>query len=170
MNLLTSNDFVYMPTNRILHYTSNKFQIVQGLNYGNQDSIVKLYGDYKILHTVCQNEMFPEKISDQEYHFNLIGGQHYWIVGNISMFSNNDKFNDPYVTVYFKYVNLNNSSGDPEQSRSITVHTSNSKQATQYVNVNFETSWSANGYISVYIVTDDIIDIHALQCFNFTTA
>ena len=167
MNLLTSNNFVKMPTNTILHYTSNKFQIVTPLNYGNQDSIVKLYGDYKILHTVFQSEIFPEKISDQEYHFNLIGGQHYWIVGNVSMFSNNDKFNDPYVTVYFKYKS---NTSDPEQSGSITVHTSNSKQATQYVNVNFETSWSGNGYISVYIVTDDIIDIHALQCFNFTTA
>lgn len=53
MNLLTSNDSVLIPTNTILHYTSNKFQIVTPLNYGNQDSIVKLYGDYRILHTVC---------------------------------------------------------------------------------------------------------------------
>lgn len=169
MNLLTSNDFVYMPTNRILHYTSNKFQIVSDINYGKQNSIVKLYGDNNILHTVCQSEMFPEKISDQEYHFNLIGGQNYWIVGNVSIFSNNDNLLISTVTVYFKYVNLNNI-GDPEQSRSIIVNVNNSKQATQYVNVNFETAWSKNGYISVYIVTDDIIDVHALQCFNFTTA
>lgn len=168
MNLLTSNDSVKMPTNTILHYTSNKFQIVQGLNYGRQDSILKLYGDYKILHTVCQNEMFPEKISDQEYRFKLIGGQNYWIVGNISIFSNNGNFNVTTVTVYFKYVVLNDS--NKEQSRSMIVRVNNSKQATQYVNVNFETDWNANGYISVYIVTDDIIDVNALQCFNFTTA
>lgn len=168
MNLLTSNDSVLIPTNTILHYTSNKFQIVTPLNYGNQDSIVKLYGDYRILHTVCQSEIFPEKISDQEYHFNLIGGQNYWIVGNVSIFSNNDKFNDSTRTVHFKYVNLNNT--DKDQSKSILVNITNTKQATQYVNVNFETDWSPNGYISVYIVTDDIIDVHALQCFNFTTA
>ena len=33
----------------------------------------------------------------------------------------------------------------------------------------FDTAWTGNGYISVYVENEDVvIDAQGLQCFNFT--
>lgn len=171
MNLiLPNNKFIKIPRNTLLYNRNNTIQNIGNVYYGHTNAMIKLYNDYKVMHTCTQDELTFVKYADNEYRCSLIGGENYWIVGNVNIFSKDgSNISTNIITVTLKYYNENQPTFDPDKYINKDIQTRNTSQCCLYLNEKFDTSWSANGYISVYVENEDVvIDAQGLQCFNFT--